>query len=336
VSSVARSTFAARLPTPDLTGDKSLDDDLLADHRMVRFVLQKLLDRPQHTKHMYAELQARIEREDGVTIQVSSEMRMTACSTLAGVCVKDSAIVFQEVSEHTDVPVAALLNAKAANTDNIIQMLQNDVQLSGSFKMNARLLLNPIFKRFLAKRRDQCGHRNAALMTQNPIKQDNTINWYTCGAYSFAWNPQDFLIRVSHVSGEVKDVDPTLCPITRSFTLIDNFLDWGSHFKSPAGGQKIANHSFFKSDASGPYAGPKNMTAGGLECLALLDQVEQEYTDAQTAVANVLAANPVVAAAIQADAQRLQAAAKAVARTNRAKATVALETKAKRRHSAIG
>lgn len=104
---------------------------------------------------------------------------------------------------------------------------------------------------FFEQRNKAMGERLKSFKAKGLLK-GATISWLA-GAYTLKWAESGRLHSIKHTNGDIIEIDEPDCPVTRTWALEQNWLDYGAFVvKEPM--PRYYLHDFFKKAQSGPYA----------------------------------------------------------------------------------
>lgn len=246
--------YAQKFPRPMLTGNKSLDGDVLARHSMSQRVIDAMVRDRNHAAALYNEVNKR-EAAAAQTRGATSETLMQDLTTFKKIDDPFSLNFIVKAGKIADS--STLVACQSKYSDTFSELMTFETQMPGTVRMPDALRISPVLLNFCTKQSEDHGNRLAAFVAKGGITPTG-LNW-KFGSYEPRYDENTNLVSIKFINGDEVSVEDS--GITSKHVVSDNFNDWSAKFNRPPGaGVKI--HLFFKKSKLGPYK-TQQLTSGG-------------------------------------------------------------------------
>lgn len=238
--------IVGRIPEHKKTGNYQTDINNTDNRHAVRSLLTMLLDDDSLAPGLLAEAQRRRIAMNGV----SDERDVFVHSTTLGKLDEDWLISW--LTQRSDLTNDDIISMKKRDTEAAQQLLQYELQLPLTLKMNQFSKDKAVAKRVFDARANEMGRRLQRFRAADMAA--GAASWKD-KCFQFNWTSDTFDAKVTHVhhwNGDVAEV-PEHCIITRQHTLQFNWSDWSAQVaRSPLPPLKLCD--FFKAKRNGPWS----------------------------------------------------------------------------------
>lgn len=313
----------SRIHPPKKVGDKQMDDDNQSKHHMSIYVINALLQGPEHASGLYQHL---MDRQQAATsaFGVPPTELFSNLVNLRNLCLPENVVwLISFLASISDMTKQELMLVKDKDSDNFECLVVFAFQIPLTQRCPDELRIMGVMHRLLTARNNECGTRLSTFKATGALQDDGAIDWkFAC------YKVQNLAsaLKVTHFSGDAVEIPTTT--ISKKHRLVNNHGDYTAAFKLAPTPPVPVSLFFNKKEKKGPWALAK-ITPTSDTFAAMCSAAKQAFDAAKQAAA---AHSPDDSAALQTQlAESLSAKAKDRAQKAREKAVVSLAAKRQKR-----